>query len=163
MILEWKPFDMKKGGILGQLLWVEGAFLEYEKAGAKLEDTIKFAFLMKCVSGELQTWLQLNVAESQDYGQLREVVIQYDTATWRWSSAMMLGGGGPHQGQGRWQEQGQRRARAKAREISVEKERVRPMARAMMVVASRNPWATRVTNRKGKYEQLVKTCFTCGN
>ena len=49
---------------------------------------------MKCVSGQLKTWLQLNVAESQDYGQLREAVIQYDTATLRWSSAMMLGGEG---------------------------------------------------------------------
>ena len=39
MILEWKPFDMKKGSILGQLLRLEEAYTEYEKTGAKLESS----------------------------------------------------------------------------------------------------------------------------
>ena len=66
MILEWGQFDMKKGGILAQPLRLEEAFIEYERAGSKLEDSLKFAILMKCVSRQLKTWLQLNVAESQD-------------------------------------------------------------------------------------------------
>ena len=86
MLLEWSPFDMRKGGLLNQLLKLEEGFTEYERTGAKLEDTIKFAILMKCVSGQLKTWLQLNVAESQSY-----TAIQHDGATLRWSSAMMLG------------------------------------------------------------------------
>ena len=77
---------MRKGGLLNQLLKLEEGFTEYERTGAKLEDTIKFAILMKCVSGQLKTWLQLNVAESQSY-----TAIQHDGATLRWSSAMMLG------------------------------------------------------------------------
>ena len=42
-------------------------------------------------------WLQLHVAESQDYTRLREAIIQYDNATLKWSSTMMLGQdtGGP--------------------------------------------------------------------
>ena len=91
MLLEWSPFDMKKGGLLNQLLKLEEGFTEYERTGSRLEDNIKFAILMKCVSGQLKTWLQLNVAESQSYSKLREAVIQYDGATLRWSSAMMLG------------------------------------------------------------------------
>ena len=43
MILEWKPFDMKKESIFGQLLRLEEAYMEYKKTGSKLEDTIKFA------------------------------------------------------------------------------------------------------------------------
>ena len=57
----------------------------------KLDDTIKFAVLMRCVTGQLKTWLQLNVAETQDYSRLREAIIQYDSATLKWNNAMMLG------------------------------------------------------------------------
>ena len=97
MILEWGQFDMKKGGILTQLLRLEEAFIEYERTGSKLEDSLKFAILMKCVSGQLKMWLQLHVAESQDYTRLREAIIQYDNATLKWSSTMMMGqdSGGP--------------------------------------------------------------------
>eukprot|EP00913_Durusdinium_trenchii_P010720 g10058.t1 len=63
MILEWKPFEMRKGSILGQVLRLEEAFVEYEKTGSKLEDNIRFAVLMRCIGGQLKTWLQLNVAD----------------------------------------------------------------------------------------------------
>ena len=90
MILEWKPFEMKKGSILGQVLRLEEAFAEYAKTGSKLEDNIRFAVLMRCIGGELKTWLQLNVTESQDYQKLREAIIQYDNATMRWTNVTML-------------------------------------------------------------------------
>ena len=97
MILEKSQFDMRKGGILAQLLRLEEAFIEYERTGSKLEDSLKFGILMKCVSGQLKTWLQLNVAETQDYNRLREAILQYDNATLKWSPTMMLGhdSGGP--------------------------------------------------------------------
>ena len=91
MILEWKPFEMRKGSILGQVLRLEEAFVEYEKTGSKLEDNIRFAVLMRCIGGQLKTWLQLNVAESQNYQKLREAIIQYDNATMKWTNVMMLG------------------------------------------------------------------------
>ena len=91
MMLEWKPFEMKKGSILGQVLRLEEALAEYEKTGSKLEDNIRFAVLMRCVGGQLKTWLQLNVTEPQDYQKLREAIIQYDNATMRWTNVMMLG------------------------------------------------------------------------
>ena len=51
MILEWSQFDVKKGGILAQLLRLVEAFIEYERTGSRLEDSSKFAILTKCVSG----------------------------------------------------------------------------------------------------------------
>lgn len=55
-LLERNPFDLKKGGLLNQLLKLEEAFVEYEKTGSRLEDTIKFTILMKCVSGQLKNF-----------------------------------------------------------------------------------------------------------
>lgn len=63
MLLEWGQFDMRKGNLLNQLLRLEEAFADNEKTGSKLEDTIKLTILMKCVSGQWKTWLQLNVSE----------------------------------------------------------------------------------------------------
>ena len=67
-----------------------GLYAEYEKTGARLDETIKFATLMSCVGGQLKTWLQLQVAETQSYSRLREAIIQYDHATTKWSNAMIL-------------------------------------------------------------------------
>ena len=52
---------------------------------------------MRCITGELKTWLQLQVAESGSYTDLREAIIKYDQATQKWNEAMILGAesGGP--------------------------------------------------------------------
>lgn len=73
------------------MLKLEEAYAEYEKTGARLDETIKFATLMRCVSGGLKTWLQLQVAGTQSYSRLREAIIQYDHVTTKWSNAMILG------------------------------------------------------------------------
>ena len=71
MILGWSAFDTKKSN-LSQLLRLEEAFREYEKTGATLNDEIKFSVLMRCITGQLKTWLQLQVAESGSYNDPRE-------------------------------------------------------------------------------------------
>ena len=179
MILEWKPFDVKKGSILGQLLRLEEAYAEYEKTGAKLEDTIKFAVLMKCVSGQLKTWLQLNVAKSQDYGQLREAVIQYDTATLRWSSTMMLGGEsseGPTpmeidrikgKGDGKSKGKGkdyERKGKGKGDQPKGGKAKGKTYGKGYDGGGKAQSKGSKGDQQKGKgkSEQPVKTCFTCG-
>ena len=63
-------------------------FGEYERTGMKLDDAIKVAVLM---TGQPKAWLQLNVAEAQDYSRLREAIVQYDSATLKWNNARMLG------------------------------------------------------------------------
>ena len=96
MILGWSVFDTKKSN-LNQLLRLEETFREYERTGATLADEIKFSVLMRCITGQLKTWLQLQVAESGSYNDLREAIIKYDQATQKWSDSMILGGdpGGP--------------------------------------------------------------------
>ena len=68
MILEWKPSEVKKGCIWGQVLRLEEAFAEYEKTGSRLEDNIRFAGLMRCIGGQLKTWLQLHVRIARSSG-----------------------------------------------------------------------------------------------
>ena len=82
-ILGWSSFDTQKN-ILSQLVKIEHAFREYEKTGATLAEEIKFAALMTCVSGNIKTWLQLQVSESTSYVTLREKVLEYDKATLKW-------------------------------------------------------------------------------
>ena len=64
-----------------------GSFAEYEKRGLKLKNNIRFAVLMRCIGRQLKTWLQLNVAEPQDYWKLRGAIIQDDNATMKWTNA----------------------------------------------------------------------------
>ena len=52
---------------------------------------LKFAVLMKCVTGNLKTFLQVTLSESTTYDQLREEILRYDNATIRWNSNMALG------------------------------------------------------------------------
>ena len=46
---------------MAQVLRLEHAYSEYEKLGTKLNDDLETAILMRCVQGNLQTWLQLQV------------------------------------------------------------------------------------------------------
>ena len=47
----------------------------------RLEQEIKFAVLMKCLSGNIRTWLHLQSSESTSYVTLTEKVLEYDKAT----------------------------------------------------------------------------------
>ena len=124
----------------------------------KLDDAIKFAVLMRCVTGQLKTWLQLNVAETQDYSRLREAIIQYDSATLKWNNAMMLGqevnkdcpgrmeidrvmekGKGGKTGKGKGKENAKEKERANRRVASKgARERVSRKARTMVLEAKAN-------------------------
>ena len=175
MILEWGQFDVKKGSILNQLLKLEEAYAEYEKTGARLDETIKFATLMRCVGGQLKTWLQLQVAETQSYSRLREAIVQYDHATTKWSNAMILNqdptgqvpmeidriaekgkgkgktkgkDGGPGKGKGKGEQKG---AKGKGKFMNKGHS------------GGKSSQKGQKADGKGKSkESPVKTCFTCG-
>ena len=59
--------------------------------GTRLQDDLKTAILMRSTTGQLKTWLQLQVNEGTTYAKVRELVLQYDTSTTRWSEQMVLG------------------------------------------------------------------------
>ena len=90
VIMAWPAFNGKIS-LMQQVLKLEHAYSEYEKLGSKLGDDIKTAVLMRSVTGQLKTWLQLQVTESTAYSRLREMILAYDTSTTKWSEQMVLG------------------------------------------------------------------------
>lgn len=90
IIMNWAPFTAKTS-LMAQVLRLEHAFSEYEKLGQSLGDELKTAILLRSVTGQLKTWLQLQVKETTTYSQLREMVMLYDSSTTKWSEQMVLG------------------------------------------------------------------------
>ena len=88
--MQWPSFDMKSA-ILPQILKLEDSFREYEKIASTLAEEIRFAVLMKCLGGQLKTYLQVSLQDSTTYDELREAAIRYDQSTIRWTNAMALG------------------------------------------------------------------------
>ena len=92
VIMNWAQFT-NKSSLMSQVLRLEHAYSEYEKLGQPqpLGDELKTAVLLRSVTGQLKTWLQLQVRETTTYSQIREMVISYDTSTTKWSEQMVLG------------------------------------------------------------------------
>ena len=90
LIMQWPSFDMKSA-ILPQILKLEDSFREYEKIASTLSEELKFAVLLKCLSGQLKTYLQVSMRENMTYEELREATLRYDQCTIKWSQSMALG------------------------------------------------------------------------
>ena len=90
LIMQWPNFDMR-AALLPQILKLEDSFREYEKIASPLADELHFAVLMKCLSGQLKTYLQVTLKDSTTYEELRESALRFDTSTIRWTQSMSLG------------------------------------------------------------------------
>lgn len=88
--MAWPSFD-NKAAMLPQILKLEDSFREYERISGTVPSELKFAVLMKCITGNLKTFLQVTLSDSTTYEQLREEILRYDAATIRWNSNMALG------------------------------------------------------------------------
>ena len=72
-------------------LKLEAAFREYERTtGETLQEELRFAVVFRCVTGQLKTWLQLQVQDGTSFADLREHIVRYDKATLKWTDAMCL-------------------------------------------------------------------------
>ena len=89
LLMKWPEFDMKVA-MLPQILKLE-AFREYERIGGASSGELKFAVLMKCIGGQLKTYLNMTIQDTTTYENLRESILQYDQATIKWSNTMSLG------------------------------------------------------------------------
>ena len=70
-IMSWPQFSMKGGSVVAQLLKLEAAFREYERTtGEALQEELRFAVVFRCVTGQLKTWLQLQVQDGTSYAEL---------------------------------------------------------------------------------------------
>ena len=90
LIMQWPNFDMR-AALLPQILKLEDSFREYEKIASPLADELRFAVLMKCLSGQLKTYLQVTLKDSTTYEEPRESALRFDTSTIRWTQSMSLG------------------------------------------------------------------------
>ena len=89
-IMAWPAFSMKQP-LLSQILRLEQAFREYERIASALTEEIRFAVLLRCVGGQLKTFLNVNISDSSSYSELREAILRYDRANVRWTESMALG------------------------------------------------------------------------
>ena len=90
LLMKWPEFDMKVA-MLPQILKLEDSFREYERIAGALSGELKFAVLMKCIGGQLKTYLNMTIQDTTTYENLRESILQYDQATIKWSNTMSLG------------------------------------------------------------------------
>ena len=90
VIMTWPQFSPKTS-MISQVMKLESAFQEYEKLGDVLPETIRSAVLLRCLTGQLKTWMQLQLGESTKYADIREGVLSYERSTTRWSESMVLG------------------------------------------------------------------------
>ena len=59
-----------------QLLKSEDVFDETVKAGTKIQEELKSAILLRCVGGQLKSYLNLTTGDNVQYSTLREHVLQ---------------------------------------------------------------------------------------
>ena len=90
LIMNWPSFS-NKTSLLSQVMKLENAYAEYERLGTALAEEIRTAVLMRCITGQLKVWLQLQITETTSYNQLRELVVSYERSTARWTESMVLG------------------------------------------------------------------------
>ena len=89
-IMSWPQFH-NKSSLLSQIMRLDGAFMEYERLGSKLNDELKAAILLRSVTEQLKTWLQLQVSETTTYNNVREHILAYERSTAKWTEQMVLG------------------------------------------------------------------------
>ena len=69
-----------------QMLKLEEVFEDSRRAGTDIQDAVKAAILMRCVSGQLKTYLNLGAQDDMSYSALREQCLKWDKAQQSWSS-----------------------------------------------------------------------------
>ena len=77
-----------------QLLRLEEALEEAKRAGSTIPDQLQQAILLKCVSGQLRTHLNLAIEEKTTFSELRERVLRWDRSQQRRSSLVFAEGDG---------------------------------------------------------------------
>ena len=74
-VATWPAFSMNSA-LQPQLLKSEDVFDETVKAGTKIQEELKSAILLRCVGGQLKSYLNLTTGDNVQYSTLREHVLQ---------------------------------------------------------------------------------------
>ena len=71
------PFDMRQA-VQPQVLKFEDSFLEAERAGVKVQEEMKVAVVLRCITGQLCTYINLRLSQGLKYDELREALFKWD-------------------------------------------------------------------------------------
>ena len=81
-----------------QLLKLEEVFDETVKSGVTIQDELKSAILLRCVGGQLKSYLNLTIGDNAQYSTLREQVLQWDRSQQKWATSMVASSSTNYQG-----------------------------------------------------------------
>ena len=84
----WPAFSMDRA-LLPQLLKLVEALDETVKAGTTIQEALKPAILLRCVSRQLKPELNLTLGDNVQYSTLREQVLQWDRSQQKWATSMV--------------------------------------------------------------------------
>jgi len=76
-IMSWPPFDMRQA-VQPQVLKFEDSLLEAERAGVKVQEEMKVAVVLRCITGQLCTYMNLRLSDGLKYDELRETLFKWD-------------------------------------------------------------------------------------
>ena len=73
----WPAFSMNSA-LQPQLLKLEEVFEETVKSGKGIQEKLKSAIHLRCVGGQLESYLKLAIGDNVQYSTFREQVLQWD-------------------------------------------------------------------------------------
>ena len=85
----WPAFSMNSA-LQPQLLKLEEVFDETVKAGTTIQEELKSAILLRCVGGQLKSFLTSTIGDNVQYSTLREQVMQWDRSQQKWATPWWL-------------------------------------------------------------------------
>ena len=80
----WPAFNMGLP-LQPHIFKLEVIFEESRKAGTEIQDAVKAAILMRCVTGQLRTYLNVGAQDNMQYNTLRGQCLRWDRVQHRWS------------------------------------------------------------------------------
>ena len=86
-LTSWPQFSMNQP-LQPQLLKLEDALEEARRAGTTIPDQLQQAILLKCVSGQLRTHLNLAIQDTTSFKDLREHVLKWDRSQQKWAGLL---------------------------------------------------------------------------
>ena len=75
--------------LLSQLIKLEEMFEETHKSGTPVQEELKVAILLKCISGPLKTQLNLMLDGSAKYADVRDQVLRWDRSQQKWTGLVV--------------------------------------------------------------------------
>ena len=88
VLTSYSAFVMSKP-LLSQLIRLEEMFEETRKSGTAVQDELKVAIVLKCVSGPLKTQLNLMLDVAAKYADVRDQLLRWDRSQQKWAGLVL--------------------------------------------------------------------------